>query len=66
MVTGMFGLIVELDPRQVADWYLAVYVDAVEWVELPNVGGTALYAGGSRFTIKPYAASGAYVSRMSN
>ncbi len=66
MITGMFGLIAELDPKQVADWYLAVYVDAVEWVELPNVAGMALYADGGRFTTKPYAASGAYVNRMSN
>lgn len=66
MITGMFGLIAGLDPKQVADWYLAIYVDAVEWVELPNVAGMALYADGGRFTTKPYAASGAYVSRMSN
>jgi deoxyribodipyrimidine photolyase-related protein len=66
MVTGLFGLLAEIDPRQVAHWYLAVYVDAVEWVELPNVAGMALYANGGRFTSKPYAASGAYINRMSN
>ena len=66
MVTGLFGLLAEIDPRQVAHWYLAVYVDAVEWVELPNVAGMALYANGGRFTSKPYAASGAYIHRMSN
>ena len=66
MVTGLFGLIAEIDPRQVAAWYLAVYVDAIEWVELPNVAGMALYADGGRFTSKPYLASGAYIQRMSN
>ena len=58
MVTGLFGLLAEIDPRQVAAWYLAVYVDAIEWVELPNVAGMALYADGGRFTSKPYLASG--------
>ena len=66
MVTGMFGILAEIDPKQMAAWYLAVYVDAVEWVELPNVAGMALYANGGRFTSKPYVASGAYINRMSN
>jgi deoxyribodipyrimidine photolyase-related protein len=66
MVTGMFGILAETDPKQMAAWYLAVYVDAVEWVELPNVAGMALYANGGRFTSKPYVASGAYINRMSN
>jgi deoxyribodipyrimidine photolyase-related protein len=66
MVTGMFGVIAEILPQQICDWYLAVYVDAVEWVELPNTAGMALFANGGRFTSKPYVASGAYVKRMSN
>ncbi len=66
MVTGIFGLLAEVEPRQVCDWYLAVYVDAVEWAELPNTAGMALYANGGRSTSKPYVASGAYVNRMSN
>jgi deoxyribodipyrimidine photolyase-related protein len=48
------------------DWYLAVYVDAIEWVELPNVAGMALYADGGRFTSQPCIASGQYIARMSN
>lgn len=66
MLTGQFALLAQVDPRPVADWYLAVYVDAIEWVELPNVAGMALYADGGRFTSKPYVASGQYIDRMSN
>ncbi len=66
MVTCMFGVTAQINPQQMCDWYLAVYVDAVEWVELPNVAGMALFANGGRFTSKPYVASGAYVKRMSN
>ena len=66
MVTGMFGVTAQISPQALCDWYLAVYVDAVEWVELPNTAGMALFANGGRFTSKPYVASGAYVKRMSN
>jgi len=66
MVTGNFALLAGIEPRQVCDWYLAVYVDAVEWAELPNTVGMALHANRGRFTSKPYAASGAYIKRMSN
>ncbi|TAG25607.1 MAG: cryptochrome/photolyase family protein [Burkholderiales bacterium] len=66
MITGMFGVTAQIKPQALCDWYLAVYVDAVEWVELPNVSGMALFANGGRFTSKPYIASGAYVKRMSN
>lgn len=66
MVTGQFALLAEIDPRQVCDWYLAVYVDAVEWAELPNTAGMALFADGGRFTSKPYVASGQYIRRQSN
>ncbi len=66
MVTGQFTLLAEVRPIEVADWYLAVYVDAIEWVELPNVVGMAIHAQGDRFTSKPYVASGAYIDRMSD
>jgi deoxyribodipyrimidine photolyase-related protein len=66
MVTGMFGVTAEINPQEVCDWYLSVYVDAIEWVELPNTAGMALFANGGRFTSKPYIASGAYIKRMSN
>ncbi len=66
MVTGNFALLAGMNPRAVADWYLAVYVDAVAWVEEPNTLGMALFALGGRMTSKPYIASGAYIKRMSN
>jgi deoxyribodipyrimidine photolyase-related protein len=66
MVTGTFALLAEVLPKEVCDWYLAIYIDAIEWVELPNTAGMALFASGGRFTSKPYIASGAYIKRMSN
>ena len=65
MITGNFALLAGLHPRQVADWYLAVYVDAVAWVEEPNTLGMALNAWPG-MTSKPYCASGAYIDRMSD
>jgi len=66
MVTGLFALLLGVEPRQVHEWYLAMYVDAVEWVEAPNVIGMSQYADGGLLASKPYAASGAYIQRMSN
>jgi deoxyribodipyrimidine photolyase-related protein len=66
MVTGNFALLAGIDPKAVEEWYLAVYADAYEWVELPNTHGMALYADGGLLASKPYAASGAYINRMSN
>ena len=66
MVTGLFALLLGVDPKQVHQWYLAEYVDAVEWVELPNTLGMSQYADGGIMASKPYCASGNYINRMSN
>ncbi len=66
MVTGNFALLAGIAPAEIEDWYLAVYADAYDWVELPNTHGMALYADGGIMASKPYAASGAYIRRMSN
>jgi len=66
MVTGVLGLLWGVRPAELEEWYLAVYADAFEWVELPNVHGMALYADGGVLASKPYAAGGAYINRMSN
>ena len=66
MVTGLFALLMGVVPQQVHEWYLAVYVDAVEWVELPNTLGMSQFADGGLMATKPYCASGSYIQRMSN
>ncbi len=66
MVTGLFALLLGVHPRRVHEWYLAVYVDAVEWVELPNTLGMSQFADGGIMASKPYAATGKYIQRMSN
>jgi deoxyribodipyrimidine photolyase-related protein len=64
MVIGNFALLAGLEVRAVCDWYLAVYVDAFEWVELPNTLGMALHGDGGVMASKPYAASGKYIQRQ--
>jgi deoxyribodipyrimidine photolyase-related protein len=66
MVTGLYCLLLGVEPRRVHEWYLAVYVDAVEWVELPNTLGMSQNADGGYMASKPYLASGKYIRRMSN
>lgn len=66
MLTGNFALLAGLAPEQVNAWYLGVYADALEWVQLPNTHGMALFADGGLLASKPYAAAGAYIQRMSD
>lgn len=66
MITGNFALLAGINPQQLHNWYLAVYADAYEWVELPNTLGMSQFADGGLLASKPYAASGAYIDRMSD
>ena len=66
MITGNFALLAGLSVSEVCEWYLAVYADAYDWVELPNTLGMAIFADGGIMASKPYAASGKYINRMSN
>ncbi|MEO7431272.1 MAG: hypothetical protein ABIR62_04500 [Dokdonella sp.] len=66
MITGNFALLAGVDPHALHEWYLSVYSDAYEWVELPNTVGMSQFADGGLLASKPYAASGAYIHRMSD
>lgn len=66
MVTGNFALLAGIVPEQICTWYLAVYMDAYDWVELPNTLGMVMHADGGFLGSKPYCASGRYIQRMSD
>lgn len=66
MITGNFALLAGIDPHALHEWYLSVYVDAFEWVEMPNTIGMSQFADNGLLASKPYISSGAYIDRMSN
>lgn len=66
MVTGNFAMLIGVDPHEVHEWYLAVYADAYEWVELPNTLGMSQFGDGGILGSKPYASSGNYINKMSD
>ncbi|WP_236715559.1 cryptochrome/photolyase family protein [Pseudomonas sp. BMS12] len=66
MVTGNFALLAGIAPKAICEWYLAIYLDAFDWVELPNTLGMVMHADGGYLGSKPYCASGRYIQRMSD
>ena len=66
MITGNFALLTQIHPDEIDAWYLGIYVDAIEWVQLPNTRGMSQFADGGKIATKPYVSSGSYISKMSN
>lgn len=66
MITGNYALLTQTNPDEVDDWYLGVYIDAIEWVQLTNTRGMSQYADGGKIATKPYVSSSAYINKMSN
>ncbi len=64
MVTGNFALLAGVDPDAVDAWYLGIYIDAIEWVEMPNTRGMSQFADGGVIASKPYVSSGNYLNKM--
>lgn len=66
MITGNFALLTQIHPDEIDAWYLGIYVDAIEWVQLPNTRGMSQFADGGKIATKPYVSSGSYIHKMSN
>jgi deoxyribodipyrimidine photolyase-related protein len=66
MITGNYALLTQTHPDEVDAWYLGIYVDAIEWVQLTNTRGMSQFADGGKIATKPYVSSGSYINKMSN
>jgi deoxyribodipyrimidine photolyase-related protein len=66
MITGNYLLLTQTNPDDVDAWYLGIYIDALEWVQLPNTRGMSQFADGGLIATKPYVSSGSYINKMSN
>ncbi|WP_242086358.1 cryptochrome/photolyase family protein [Aestuariivivens sediminis] len=66
MITGNYALLTMTDPNEVDEWYLGIYIDAIEWVQLTNTRGMSQFADGGKIATKPYISSSNYINRMSN
>jgi deoxyribodipyrimidine photolyase-related protein len=66
MVTGNFALLAGVHPDEVETWYLGIYIDAIQWVEMPNTRAMSQFADGGLVATKPYACSANYLRRMSD
>ena len=66
MITGNYALLTQTDPDEVDEWYLGIYIDAIEWVEITNTRGMSQFADGGLVATKPYVSSGSYINKMSN
>ncbi len=66
MITGNFALLAGVNPEEVHRWYLGIYIDAIEWVELPNTLAMSQFADGGSLATKPYVSAAAYIQKMSN
>lgn len=66
MITGNFSLLMQINPDEIDNWYLGIYADAIEWVQLPNTRGMSQFADGGKIATKPYVSSANYIDKMSN
>lgn len=66
MIVGNFSLLAGINPKELHEWYLGIYIDAFEWVEMPNTLGMSQFADGGKLASKPYVSSANYINKMSN